>query len=210
MLKADRWMHCWSVVGANDPSGLEKLFSELMACYNEGHRHYHTVQHLEECFEVLGHALHLATHPSEVEIALWFHDAIYDTHKSDNELRSAEWARDSASSFGVHPEISKRIYDFIMFTRHTVEPIGIDAQVLIDVDLAILGAQPDRFQEYERQIRKEYEWVPEPLFRLKRAEVLQNFLSRPHIYSTEPFRHHFESQARRNIENAKTILQLNG
>jgi predicted metal-dependent HD superfamily phosphohydrolase len=67
------------------------------------------------------------------------------------------------------------------------EAISNDAAVLCDADLAILGAEPERFDHYDRQIREEYAWVPEPVYRQKRGEVLAGFLERPRIYRTRPF-----------------------
>jgi predicted metal-dependent HD superfamily phosphohydrolase len=118
------------------------------------HRHYHTYRHLAECFEKVEDIISLAQHPAEVSVGLWFHDAIYDTQRHDIEERSANWARDAARDLGVSAESAQRIHDLIMFTRHAVEPAGIDAQVLVDADLSILGARPSRFQEYEAQVRR--------------------------------------------------------
>jgi predicted metal-dependent HD superfamily phosphohydrolase len=94
-----------------------------------------------------------------------------------------------------------------MFTRHAVEPIGIDAQVLVDVELSILGAEPARFQEYEAQVRREYEWVPEDIFRSTRAKILKEFLNRSHIFCAADFRERYEGQARRNLQHSLVGLE---
>jgi predicted metal-dependent HD superfamily phosphohydrolase len=83
-----------------------------------------------------------------------------------------------------------------------------DAPLLVDVDLSILGPPPERFWEYERQIRKEYDWVAVDVFATKRAEILQKFLERPRIYSTEMFFQKLEVQAR--IDLGASIRQLRG
>jgi predicted metal-dependent HD superfamily phosphohydrolase len=93
-----------------------------------------------------------------------------------------------------------------MATKHIAVPLGIDAEVLVDVDLGILGADPERFDEYERQVRKEYAWVPAPLYRRERRRVLQEFSSRPTIYFTEQFRLSHEVRARENI--ARSLARL--
>ena len=82
----------------------------------------------------------LAEHPSEVYVGLWFHHVIYDTQRHDNKERSADWARSAARDLGASAESAQRIYDLVMFTRHVAEPVAIDAQVLVDTDLSILGA----------------------------------------------------------------------
>ena len=86
-------------------------------------------------------------------------------------------------------------------------PLDPDARLLVDIDLAILGAAPERFDEYEVQVRQEYAWVPGPLFRRKRREILQGFLDRPCIYTTEPFRTRFELQARSNLQRSVARLK---
>jgi predicted metal-dependent HD superfamily phosphohydrolase len=83
-----------------------------------------------------------------------------------------------------------------------------DAEIVVDVDLSILGAAPERFEEYERQIRAEYRWVPGFLFRRKRAKILQEFLARPRIFSTQTFIDRYEQQARANIARSLTRLRV--
>ena len=167
------------------------LYEKLIASYSEPHRHYHTLQHLEECFARFDEIADLAAHPEAVELALWFHDAIYDTRRSDNEQRSADWARASTGNPHVHA--------LIMATRHDAVPEGADAQALVDVDLWILGAPAPRFDEYETQVRAEYGWVPGLIYRRKRREILEGFLARPTIYNTDRFIERYEPAARANL-----------
>jgi predicted metal-dependent HD superfamily phosphohydrolase len=164
MTDIDQWVETWRELGVADSSALRRLYSDVLDRYSEPHRYYHTPQHLAECFEKVQDIISLAEHPAEVNISLWFHDVIYDTQRHDKEERSADWAHDAARELGANAEAARRIYDLIMFTRHAAEPVGIDAEVLVDVDLSILGAQPARFQEYEAQVRSEYGWVPDPMF----------------------------------------------
>ena len=91
MTPLDRWQTVWRELGAAKVD--ELLFHQLVACYSEPHRKYHTTRHLEECLSHLDRVRSEAERPGEVELALWFHDAIYDTLRKDNETRSAEWAR---------------------------------------------------------------------------------------------------------------------
>lgn len=199
-----RWQSLWQELGAAGAD--ELLFHQLVASYSEPHRKYHTVQHLEECLTNLDHVRSEAERGAEVELALWFHDAIYDTIRKDNEERSAEWARESALAGGLSGEQANRIYELILVTMHDAVPEGRDAVVLVDVDLSILGAEASRFDEYERQIQEEYAWVPESLYRKARRQVLRGFLDRERIYGTEYFRGHHEAQARKNI--ARSLERL--
>jgi predicted metal-dependent HD superfamily phosphohydrolase len=160
------------------------------------------MQHLDECFANFDRLRDAADHPEEIELALWFHDAIYDTRRTDNEERSAEWARSSALAAGVASAVADRLHALVLATRHDAVPATTDEQILVDVDLAILGAEPQRFDEYERQVRAEYAWVADDAFRVARRRILEAFLSRPRLYGTERFAALYEARARTNLRNS--------
>ena len=199
-----RWQTVWREVGASRAD--EELYAKLVDSYSEPHRRYHTVQHLEECFAHLDLARSIAQHPSEVELALWFHDAIYDTRRTDNEERSAEWAQAAALASGLPIEPAERIAGLVLATKHDAVPVGTDAGLLVDIDLAILGSETARFEEYEVQIREEYAWAPESLYQNARRKILQAFVSREQIYSTELFHAEYEARARQNIHRSLARL----
>lgn len=199
------WADAWGRLGLSAPEG---LLAQLVARYSETHRAYHTLQHLRECFEQLAPAASLARQLEEVQLALWFHDAIYDPRARDNEEQSARWARESLLEAGARPESAHRVHGLVMATRHTAVPEGADARLLVDVDLSILGAPDERFAEYERQIRVEYSWVPEADFRQRRTRVLTSFLQRPSIYSTSWFAGRLEQRARGNLSRSLRELAV--
>jgi predicted metal-dependent HD superfamily phosphohydrolase len=174
--------------------------------YREPHRAYHTLQHLDECFRVLETIREAAQSPGAVGIALFYHDAIYDTHSHDNEEKSAELARQVLAGVGAAAALSSYVTGLILVTRHAAMPQTLDEQIVVDVDLSILGALPDRFDEYERQVRREYSWVDEAVFRSVRTRILQEFLARPAIYSTANFRDRLERQARQNLKRSIAAL----
>lgn len=206
MPSIDQWKATWKDLGVSVTPALLRDYEELIARYSEPHRKYHTVRHLDECFGKLAEIRSKAAHPTEVEVALWFHDAIYEKRSTQNEAKSAELASSKVRAAGGSPECAERISALIMATRHAAVPQGDDAKVLIDVDLAILGASPERFDEYERQVREEYSWVPGFLFKKERKRILTEFLARPAIFNTELFRERYESQARENIQRSITRL----
>lgn len=193
------WLRAWNELQHTQPLG---LYEQLLQAYNEPQRHYHTLQHLAECLQLQSESAHLAQRPAEIAIALWFHDAVYDVKAHDNEARSADWAVAALLAAGVSAEVQARAHALIMATEHTAAPLAGDAALLVDIDLAILAATPARFAEYERQIRQEYAWVPEDVFREKRKGVLQGFLNRPHIYSTGFFYERLELDARSNLDTS--------
>lgn len=201
-----RWRATWKGLGVEQAD--DQLLADLTRRYAESHRHYHTMQHLDECFARLDEAHNLAEHLSEVELALWFHDAVYEVRASDNEEQSAKWAQSVVAAARLQNVVGERVRDLILATKHDALPTTSDAALLVDVDLAILGAPPDRFDEYERQVREEYSWVPGFIFKRKRREILEGFLQRPRLYNTEHFRLRYETGARANL--ARSIRQLGG
>jgi predicted metal-dependent HD superfamily phosphohydrolase len=198
------WQRMWRELGAAQAESA--LFDRLVAAYSEKHRCYHTLQHLREVLESFEGTRHLAHHPAEVEVALWFHDAVYDVQASDNEARSADWAHRSVLEAGLGADVADRVHALVMATMHTGIPETEDARLLVDVDLAILGAGAARFDESDRQIREEYAHVPEAQFREGRCSILRSFLSRPRLYATELFYQRCEAQARQNLVRAMTRL----
>lgn len=200
------WQRAWSgLTGDRDDHGAHDgiaLRDELLARYAEPQRKYHTRQHLAECLALFDEYRALAGHPAEVEMALWFHDAIYDVKGSGNEERSADWAHEALLAAGVSPDAADRVRRLVLVTKHDGVPGSIDEQVLVDIDLAILGAERPRFDEYERQIRDEYAYVPGFLFRRKRREILKTFLDRPVLYSTRALRERLDARARDNLRRA--------
>lgn len=127
---------------------------------------------------------------------------MYDVQGHDNEIRSADWARDALNAAGVEPAAAQRVHDLVMATCHDALPVGIDATLLVDIDLAILGAPPARFAEYEAQIRAEYAHVPPAVFEPRRRCILTRFLAREPLYQTPGMRERCEAQARLNLQQA--------
>lgn len=194
------WQRAWHGLAATGTG--QALRDALLARYAEPHRRYHTRQHLQECLRLFGELRHLPPHPHEVEMALWFHDAIYDVKSSQNEQRSAAWACEALREAGVGREAAALVRDLVLATRHAALPTTSDEQVLVDIDLAILGAEPARFAEYEQQIREEYSYVPGFLFKRKRREILKSFADREQLYATPELRQRLEARARSNLASA--------
>jgi len=194
------WNAAWQALGVATPDDALRL--ELQRRYGEPQRHYHTMQHLGECLAWFDREQALAERPGEVALALWFHDAIYDVHAHDNEARSAEWARQALQAAGASDASAERVHALVMATRHDAVPEGRDAELLIDIDLSILGAERARFDEYERQVHVEYGFVPEEIRLPRRRAILQRFLDRPAIYATPRMHALLEARARENLQHS--------
>ena len=198
------WGAAWRDLRLPPPA--DDTLAHLLAQWAQPRRRYHTLQHLRECLALFDEHRAQARHPGEVALAVWFHDAVYDTSRHDNEAASADWAARVLAQAGAAAEVVERVRALIMATRHSQAPVTADECLLVDVDLAILGAAPSRFAEYERQIRDEYGFVPEALFREKRGEILRGFLDRPALFATPELSDRFEAAARANLAQAIATL----
>ena len=207
LAQARVWEVIWSALGRPAPP---MLHEELEVAWSEPHRHYHDARHLGECLALWSCWQAQAEHPAEVAMALWFHDAIYDPKASDNELRSAAWAARGLLKAGLDSETAQRVHDLVMATRHDAWPEaqqqGRDVQLILDIDLAVLGAPGERFERYDKDVRKEYAWVPGLRYRSLRSHVLQGFLERPQLYHGAAAVDLLEAQAHINLAAALSRL----
>lgn len=181
-------------------------YNKLISLYTEPYRAYHNLSHIAHCLDEFKEVRNLPEHPNEVEIAIWFHDAIYNPISKDNEEKSSQLAYQFLKEMEFPDSFRKKVYDLILTTKHTTIPKDIDSQVLVDIDLSILGRPIEEFDKYEKNIRKEYNFVPDAQFKTGRRAILQEFLNRLTIYSTDFFRQKYEGQARKNLE--RSLIQL--
>lgn len=195
-LKISGWR---KLMTAFDLMSNTEMYDVLRAAYSEKHRAYHTLDHIKACFRHLEPVSHMTDSPHEIELALWFHDAIYKPFSSTNEDDSAALAKAFLDDNLVSPEISTRIEGLIILTKDHGQPQSLDEKFILDIDLSILGSKPEVYAQFEKDIRKEYKRVPAFIFKKKRKEVLQSFQARPRIYHTNHFFDHLEGQARHNL-----------
>lgn len=190
-----RFEALWKRMGI--PGEGSSWHARLLECYSEPQRAYHTLQHLEECLQCFDEAkaTGLIAKPDLIEMALWFHDAVYDPQGGENEELSAQMAR---QALGDHPA-AREVARLILLTKFHQPGDGPDDAWIIDIDLAIFAQPMTRVLEYERQIRAEYAWVPEDVYVVKRREILRSFADRRQIYLTVWARERFEAKARENL-----------
>lgn len=177
-------------------------FDVLVTAYQAPERHYHNLEHLAEMFKVVERLARAVENHGALHLAIWFHDAVYDSRAKDNERRSGELAVDLLGPLGVPDSTIERVVQMIWATAHTagaVPPALTDTQVLLDADLAILGASEERYRRYAADIRREYTWVPEADYRAGRTAVLEKFLAAPRIYHTQIMFEEGDARARANL-----------
>ena len=174
---------------------------ELIARYGEPHRRYHTMTHIEDCLAQVAASTDMDDDQRALmDAAIWFHDAIYDATRSDNEAESAKLAAERLSAAGAEQALIDEVVRLILLTAgHSVEADDAIGARLVSIDLSILGAEPDRYDAYAAAIRFEYVHVPEPLYRAGRAAILGRFLEGDRLFADPVWGERFEAQARANL-----------
>lgn len=200
----ERWRLLWSRLGLVPPADAG---TALIQAWREPHRRYHTVEHLEECLKACDEVETLAERPAEIELAIWYHDAVYSTASDSNELKSAYLAERTMTAAGCDHEAIGRVRSMILATRHHAQPQSTDEALLLDIDLAILGSAPARFDRYDADIREEYHAVPFSKYVAGRRQVLRAFLEKPRLYFTGHFHDRLDQPARINLSRALKRLR---
>jgi predicted metal-dependent HD superfamily phosphohydrolase len=185
----------------------EPIRAELLRAYAAPDRHYHGLRHIEGLLGLADSCAHAIEDHDVVEAAIWFHDAIYDTRRHDNEARSADLAAARLTGTAAPDRISRIVAMIRATAGHHVPDFADagaaqDCALFLDMDLAILGATAEEFEDYERAVRREYNWVSDTQWRAGRRAVLADFLARPAIYATAQFRASHEAAARHNLAQA--------
>lgn len=213
----------WTLGSPAQADAARATFERMHQAWLSPGRHYHTLAHLRACLVLLRSwgPVHGLT-PSEealLGLALCFHDAVYDPKRSDNEVRSAELARELLQGVGLPAGSTETVVKLVLMTAHghVLEDVCLSrplVSLLLDIDLAVLGADEATFAQYEQDIRQEYAWVDAERYRQGRAQVLSRFLPRQaggrsgfsHVYRTEVARAQRESAAQANLRRALAAL----
>ncbi|MFD0378446.1 hypothetical protein [Streptomyces sp. NPDC127112] len=206
-----RWAATAAAAGADrDPA---PYADRLLAAWAEPQRRYHTTAHLAD---VLARVDVLAAHaadPTAVELAAWFHDAVYRPDRSENEERSAALAERALPELGVGPARTAEVARLVRLTvTHDPAPGDTNGEALCDADLAVLAGDPDHpddpaaYAAYAAAVRAEYAFVPDEAFRAGRAAVLRQLLALPRLFRTPYGAAHWEAPARRNLATELAAL----
>jgi len=177
---------------------IDPILIDLRTIYQHPSRTYHNLDHINGMLNRLKESRHLAKHPHRIELAIWFHDAVYDGKASDNEIKSAElWTRKMALFLDDEPlEWGRRA---IMATIDHLPNTDADIQLLLDLDLAPLGLSYEAFKADTAAVRQEYTHVSDEVFKDGRRDFFCSLIKRSRIYGTDFWHERLENQARSNI-----------
>lgn len=143
---------------------------------------------------------HLADNANEIKIAIWFHDIIYDSTKSDNEERSAELAYRLMIESKIDERVAKKVKKLILATKHNGGEKTTDEKIITDLDLAVLGLDKKTFDEYSELLHKESGFKSEKEYWKSRKKVLERFLNQKKLFKLDYFKKRYEKQAEKNLK----------
>ena len=185
----------------------QTAFHDLVAAYASPGRVYHTLDHIQAVLDWTDRLAMYAHQLPVIQLAAWLHDSVYDTHKEDNEERSAAYAEELFTRVGIPQQITRAVSHMILSTKtHLADTNESDCHILLDADLAILGAPLAAYARYAQAIRQEYSWVREEHYRAERKRLLEGLLQREHLYWTPLMRETLADRARDNLQRERSWL----
>jgi predicted metal-dependent HD superfamily phosphohydrolase len=199
MLLKDYFIAILKSFGATK-STIDKLWNEIEIEYTSKNRYYHTLAHLEKILLELEEVKSRIADWPTILFSLYYHDIIYNIRKSNNELKSAEFAEDRMQSLGIPKEKIEKCKEQIIATSSHKLSDDLDTNYFLDADLAVLGCSRGDYKIYSEDIRKEYRIYPDLFYNTRRKKVIKYFLSREQIYKTGHFYDKYEVQARENLQ----------
>ncbi|HKJ55062.1 MAG TPA: hypothetical protein VJ978_03670 [Nitriliruptoraceae bacterium] len=149
---------------------------DALDAYREGHRRYHTTQHLREM--VVEVARLEGAVPPAFAGAIIIHDVVYDPERDDNELASADRARVDLDGLVAEELVATVVRLVLLTAEHEVDDDDALGALVVDADLWILASPPPRYDRYVQDVRREYAHLDEATWRQGRAEVLRHLRAR--------------------------------
>ena len=176
----------------------DAVYAEVAARYADPARHYHTLEHVDDCLARLDAVANLVENPDAIEIAIWFHDVVYATGVRDNEARSARFYLQRSA--GATPLFRRAVCRMILASRHVRPMRGADPGYMVDIDLAGFGRPWAEFRSTTDLIRAESPQRTDGEFAAGLAPFLRALVARPRMFATAWFRDRCEAAARRNVD----------
>ncbi len=187
---------------------VESVWKEIQKSYTGKKRHYHNLNHISKMLFLANENEAEIVDKEAVLFSIWFHDIVYKSSKKDNEEKSAEFAEKTLKLFSIEEERIKKVSTLILSTKKHQILISEDNDnaYLLDFDLSILGQDWSIYEEYIKNIRKEYRMYPDFLYKPGRKKVLESFLNRDTLYFTSKYKTLFEEKARQNLKKEMKAL----
>lgn len=199
-LDQKRFSDLWESKSINfNPEHCGLVFDQLSSLYRSDGRFYHSEGHINQCLLKLDEARSEHGPQPDVEMATWFHDAVYRAGSSDNEKNSAIWFQDRARDH-LNRNTVDEVSNLITITEHRNQPASEREKLMVDVDLSSFGLPYEEFIRDGRNIRKEFHAYSDDEFVEGQRKFMNSLLDRSSIYSTDYFFRRYEKSARENIQ----------
>lgn len=192
------------------PTSLQTAYwQETQQHYEQEQRPYHNLVHLHNFLYLMDLDEVTVADPVAFELAIWYHDLIYDVAQSDNEVRSAARLVELWQDHLPAIQLARAEAHILATAGHQLRTDDPDEPLFLDLDLSILATAPTTYQQYSQAIAQEYGTLyPLPLYQLGRSQVLQNFLQRDALFFTPLFQEVYEATARANLREELEGLQV--
>jgi predicted metal-dependent HD superfamily phosphohydrolase len=205
---AARFCQLWRRCAVTDAPP-EPVWESLQQHYQQPHRFYHTLAHLQHCLGELDTAGSAIEEADITEMALWFHDFIYLYGAADNEVRSAEVFMELAGP-NMPEDFSERVCEFIIATQHTGNAPDQGTAFMVDLDLSGFGLPWAGYLADSDALRQEAARISDKQYYQGKLRFLDELQGWPAVFQTEYFRERLESKARANILRYSTDLRAQG
>lgn len=192
-----RFEALWGRNSVSAVSGAD-IAKALLEFYSESDRHYHTLGHIEFCLDLFDQVRGQCKNADEVEMAIWFHDAVYNFPIEDNERLSAEYFM-NVSEGCLPEEMRQNIYGQVIATNHRQRPVDKDQQILVDIDLSSFGRPWQQFVQDGKNVRLELAYLDDAEFYRRQIAFMKQLVARDYFYNTPWFQSNFEQAARDNL-----------
>jgi predicted metal-dependent HD superfamily phosphohydrolase len=180
---------------------------QVLAFYDEPHRHYHNRIHLREMLDV-AQQMDCALLPAQA-LAVIFHDAVYvpGAARGVNEAMSAQLLR--VYGGGVPDTMIELAYRIVIDTADHLPRIE-ESRLVLDLDLMRLAVDAADFERYSRQVFAEQrplvlisdEALAWSFFQRRRISFFERLLERSEIFCLPAFRARYEEITRANLRAA--------
>lgn len=191
-------------------------FEIFRGFYGEEVRYYHNQNHIMDL--LILHNLCVENtkmsklEDAQVEVAIWFHDIIYQPKQIDNETRSAILFYSLSPDFKDY-DISDAIGATITHSTHfEVSTVKLPnwSKYMLDLDLAGLGSGESQFQSNTLRIRLENSHVNNKIFYKNRIGFLERLLNRgrPIYYNPYNLNYFKDLEVQAHINITKELSKL--
>lgn len=195
----------WAALAGDSPTSRTE-WAALVAAWSEPHRRYHDLAHLAAVLGLVGELADAAADPDAVRLAAWYHDVVYDPHRTDNEAVSAERARAGLRGLVPDERVAEVVRLVLLTAGHDAADDDANGAVLCDADLAVLASPPEAYAAYASAIRAEYGHLSDEEFTAGRIAVLEQLLGLPVLYRT-PTATAWTDAARANLTAELSLLR---